>query len=110
TFTLDRDAYIDNLSAIVYPLKKYDLILGKPWLTDINPIIDWRLNDLRFEHKGVPVLWGCRGFDTAYTEESNVVSALNFVSLASEPDTAVFLTQVKTPHAPIDLQPDLPEA
>ena len=26
----------------------YDIILGKPWLTKVNPMVDWRKNALRF--------------------------------------------------------------
>ncbi|KAF9406927.1 hypothetical protein BGZ76_006234, partial [Entomortierella beljakovae] len=49
---LQRDNYSDNLDAIVYPLQKYNLILGKPWLTQINPQINWRTNGLHFTHDG----------------------------------------------------------
>jgi hypothetical protein len=38
--TVQRDGYIDILNPILYPLKKYDLILGKPWLIRINPQIN----------------------------------------------------------------------
>jgi hypothetical protein len=31
------------------PLQQYDLILDKPWLSDINPKIDWQTNTLVFE-------------------------------------------------------------
>jgi hypothetical protein len=53
---LARDAYIDTLQPLFYPLKKYDLILGKPWLTQTNPHIDWRTNDLHFDFQGSRVL------------------------------------------------------
>ena len=26
----------------------YDIVLGKPWLTKVNPMVDWRKNALRF--------------------------------------------------------------
>ena len=28
------------------------MVLGKPWLAQHNPAIDWRTNTLRFEHAG----------------------------------------------------------
>jgi len=31
-------------------LSKYDIILGKPWLWDANPDIDWRKNEIRIKH------------------------------------------------------------
>ncbi|KAF9176483.1 hypothetical protein BGZ50_000557, partial [Haplosporangium sp. Z 11] len=106
-FSIARDAYNDRLSAIVYPLKKYDLIIGKPWLMEVNPIIDWKTNDLHFQHEGAPVFWSCRGFDSTINTGSKMVSALNFVALASEDDTNVYLSQVRIAQTPVSSQPDL---
>ncbi|KAJ9511639.1 hypothetical protein QJQ45_017944 [Haematococcus lacustris] len=33
-------------------LHGFDIILGKPWLADINPHIDWKLNTMSFQHAG----------------------------------------------------------
>ncbi|KAJ9505461.1 hypothetical protein QJQ45_008894 [Haematococcus lacustris] len=33
-------------------LHDFDIILGKPWLADINPRIDWKANIMRFRHAG----------------------------------------------------------
>ena len=35
------------------PLGQYGLILGKPWLTDLNPAVDWHTNTLTFEAAGL---------------------------------------------------------
>jgi gag-polyprotein putative aspartyl protease/Zinc knuckle len=40
--------HTNNLSAYVMPLQRYDLILGKPWLNETNPIIDWPKNTVIF--------------------------------------------------------------
>jgi hypothetical protein len=93
---------------IVYPLKKYDLILGKPWLTQVNPNINWRTNDLHFTHSGTPVFWPCRGF-TSEKPSDTLISALNLASIATDPDAAVFLAQVKIPHQVPSKEEDLPE-
>ncbi|KAF9944392.1 hypothetical protein BGZ72_002430, partial [Mortierella alpina] len=98
--TLERDAYKDTLNAIVYPMPKYDLILGKPWLTQVNPSINWRTNDLHFEHRGTPVFWTCTGFASSIRTNSINASALHFVAIASDPDASVFLAQVKIPIPP----------
>ena len=37
-----------NLTAYVMTLQRYDMILGKPWLHDTNPVIDWQQNTLTF--------------------------------------------------------------
>jgi len=60
--TLNRGDYSDSLNPILYPLNKYDLILGKPWLTKVNPHINWRTNDLHFNHNETDVIRNCRGF------------------------------------------------
>ncbi|KAJ9522138.1 hypothetical protein QJQ45_005140 [Haematococcus lacustris] len=33
-------------------LHNFDIILGKPWLAEINPRIDWKANIMRFRHAG----------------------------------------------------------
>ncbi|KAF9176268.1 hypothetical protein BGZ51_001155, partial [Haplosporangium sp. Z 767] len=58
---------------------------------------------------GTPVLWDCRGFDTPLYPTRNVVSALNFVAIASEPDTEVFLANVRIPQTPSKDQQNLPD-
>lgn len=60
--TLERDAYSASLNPILYPLSKYDLILSKPWLTQVDPKIRWKANTLYFNHGQQPVTWVCRGF------------------------------------------------
>lgn len=98
TFTIERDHYSDTLDALVYPLSNYDLILGKPWLTTINPLINWRNNDLHFTHNGKTVLWRCRGADTnsiTFRSNGRLLSYLHFHSLAAQPGNAVYLALVK---------------
>ena len=109
-FTLERDAYKDTLSAIVYPMPKYDLILGKPWLTQVNPSINWRTNDLHFEHSGSPVFWSCTGFSASIGSNGINVSAVQFVAIASDPDASTFLAQIKLPTPPPKTEePDMTE-
>jgi hypothetical protein len=38
--------YRDTLSFTVTPIKGYDVIFGKPWLTAHNPVIDWSSNTI----------------------------------------------------------------
>lgn len=96
--TLERDTYSESLRPIVYNLQKYDLILGKPWLTNINPAINWKNNDLHFQHNGSNVLWSCRGFQpTAITAHTNgiLLSHMHFSTVAALPGSKVFLAMVK---------------
>lgn len=38
----------ENMLFYVTKLGKYDIILGKPWLTDHNPNVDWATNTITF--------------------------------------------------------------
>jgi hypothetical protein len=42
--------YHDTISYLITPLHGYDAILGKPWLDQHNPQIDWPSNTLTFHH------------------------------------------------------------
>ena len=46
--------YSDTLRDVdVLPeLEGCDMILGKPWLTDVNPVIDWKANTVKVSHHG----------------------------------------------------------
>jgi hypothetical protein len=113
--TLARDNYSDHLNPIVYNLQKYDLILGKPWLTETNPSINWRTNDLHFTHNGNDVHWACRGFNSSSItakSQGRVLSHLHFHTLASQPGNEVFLAMVKmskSDHNPptVDIHPEV---
>ena len=96
--TFDRGGYSDSLNPVLYPLNKYDLILGKPWLTRINPQINWRTNDLHFTHNGINVLWNCRGFkaDTIQTRTKGLLlTHMHFHAMTTLPGSNVFLALIK---------------
>jgi hypothetical protein len=101
--TLDRGDYSDSLNPILYPLNKYDLILGKPWLTKVNPHINWRTNNLHFTHNGVDVIWNCRGFraDNIQSRSNGLLlTHMHFHSMATLPGSEVFLALIQnTPEA-----------
>jgi hypothetical protein len=107
---LQRDTYSEHLDPLVYPLQKYDLILGKPWLTNVNPNINWRTNDLHFTHNGATVQWSCRGFaPSSITTRTRglLLSHLHFHTMATQPGNEVFLALVKLTN-PKQTKPDLP--
>ena len=39
------------MSLDVTKLEDYDVILGKPWLTRLNPKIDWKKNIVKLRYK-----------------------------------------------------------
>jgi len=115
TITLKRDQYLDHIDSILYPLRKYDLILGKPWLTQVNPMINWRTNEVEFTtSNNNNIHWTCRGFTrTDKHTPSILISALNFAILAHDSPDNVFLAYVKLTQPPPSnppVPPDIPEA
>jgi RNase H-like domain found in reverse transcriptase/Reverse transcriptase (RNA-dependent DNA polymerase)/Integrase zinc binding domain/Retroviral aspartyl protease/Chromo (CHRromatin Organisation MOdifier) domain len=53
---LKLGAFRDECTLHVIDIANYDAILGKPWLTQYNPTIDWRLNTLSFIHRDQPIV------------------------------------------------------
>jgi hypothetical protein len=51
--------YADTMQLDIVPMEGIDLVLGKPWLTRINPHIDWQTNQLTFRHRGRLHQWNC---------------------------------------------------
>ena len=89
---LKINQYEDILNFEVTDLGHYDLILGKPWLTRIDPVIRWRKNILYFAHRGRFV---CLKHDAFYLRKSTCISALQAVKLAKQKKTQLFLAVVK---------------
>ena len=44
--------YADIETFHVADLGDFDVILGKPWLSRVNPAVDWRFDTLKFKHGG----------------------------------------------------------
>ena len=44
--------YKDHTTFHFTKLQGFDMILGKPWLAQVNPYIDWRKNTIKFKHGG----------------------------------------------------------
>jgi hypothetical protein len=87
------------------PLSKYDLILGKPWLTKYNPAINWKLNAVSFvDEQGVTHLWTGRRRPAA-TGPDFLISALEVEQLLQEEDTAeVYILNIRQVGDPEDTQ------
>jgi len=112
SITLARDTYHDTLNPLLYNLQKYDLILGKPWLANVNPKINWRTNALHFTHNNLDVRWVCRGFaPSSVTAKSRglVLSHLHFNAIAAQHGSEVFVALVKIgkDQKSIELPPEI---
>lgn len=119
SFSFQRHDYSDNLSAIVYGLHKYDIILGKPWLAYINPTVNYRTNTVVFHHQGLLNRWDCTGFTSTstyapcYTSKSRLISAINLFGLASNDYDhhvlAAYVRQLTPSPDPAITPPDTPD-
>ena len=57
TGTVRIGAYIGKLTAYALPLQcSYDVILGTPWLTANNPMIDWRQRSITVQQHGQSIV------------------------------------------------------
>lgn len=56
---LQINHYKCMLSAYVFPLKSFDVILGTPWLKEVNPDIDWRRGIVEIMTRYGPYLLTC---------------------------------------------------
>jgi hypothetical protein len=68
-------AYSDKLDLRAIPLEKFDVVLGMPWLTKLNPTIDWKTRTVRVDvHKSNHDSY------TVPANHSEPNSTLNFIS------------------------------
>jgi hypothetical protein len=68
-------AYSDKLDLRAIPLEKFDVVLGMPWLTKLNPTIDWKTRTVRVDvHKSNHDSY------TVPANNSEPNSTLNFIS------------------------------
>ena len=50
--------YKERRNLLVTTLEGYDIILGQPWLRQLNPIVDWRSQTIAFRRNKEPSLCG----------------------------------------------------
>jgi transposase InsO family protein len=95
--TFARQQYSTTLDPLVYPLKNYDLLLGKPWLTQTNPLINWRTNNLRIHHNGIDIDWDCTGFQSSSISTRTrglLLSHIHFYTEATTPGSEIYLALI----------------
>jgi len=95
---LHRKGYSTSLDPIVYPLQKYDLLLGKPWLTEVNPQINWRTNNLHFSHNGIDIVWDCTGLQSTSISTRTrglLLSHIHFFTEATTPGSEIYLALIR---------------
>ena len=86
-YVMLRDFHVLNMKGI-------QMILGKPWLTDCNPAIDWTTHVIEFSQSGTRYAWLPDGSSTSYDEsELQLIRAADVQDLIQqqEPVMACFL-------------------
>jgi hypothetical protein len=97
--TFARQQYSTTLDPLVYPLKNYDLLLGKPWLTQTNPLINWRTNNLRIHHNDIDIDWDCTGFQSSSISTRTrglLLSHIHFYTEATTPGSEIYLALIRS--------------
>jgi hypothetical protein len=54
TLNLIINYRVHRVQALVLPLNAFDIVLGKPWLEDANPSIDWKANSINIHGQLIP--------------------------------------------------------
>jgi hypothetical protein len=76
-----------------------DVILGKPWLTQHNPNIDWTTNTVRLLHQGQPIQWTA---NSPPTNKISLLSALQFKKLVKKERPPIHLVCLHEANADTD--------
>ena len=78
--TLELNDFQSTQAFTVFPLDKYDVILGKPWLAVHNPLIDFQTNYIQKRlDKNEPLKESPSGSVTSSSNEASNIE-LNFIS------------------------------
>lgn len=97
--TFTRQQYSTTLNPLVYPLKNYDLLLGKPWLTQTNPLINWKTKNLRIHHSGINIDWNCTGFQSSSISTRTrglLLSHIHFYTEATTSGSEIYLALIRS--------------
>lgn len=89
--------YKSRLDFNVLPLHGVDAILGLPWLTKYNPVIDWTAGNLQFQHRKRSVQWTFEGVEQKQAGVVSQISSKTFSKFLKRGDSCysvhVFATE-----------------
>ena len=99
--------YQDTISPVfVMPGKcPFDLILGKPWLNDINPDVDFPTNTLTFAHEGVTITICADYHNPNAARELGLISAIELAREAEDGAIIHMLMLTPLPDFPAETTP-----
>ena len=90
TIDLRFRGFRDNVTGVVAPISKYEMILGKPWLYKYNPSIDFRKNYVDFKEANQDVNTG-----GTPSRESRLTEAMEAKPAESNEDSELFFMTAK---------------
>ena len=87
----------ERLDLDVTPLRDYDVVLGKPWLTQHNPQVDWKVNVIHLEHNGRTLeLRAATAGERNHVGRQRLLSALQVKRLARTGKAQSFLAIIRS--------------
>jgi Reverse transcriptase (RNA-dependent DNA polymerase)/Retroviral aspartyl protease len=91
--------YSTRVDAFVFPLPQFDVILGTPWLLEVNPQIDWQQGSVSLTTADGPV--------TLYTNEDYSITRKHLLTAmqaarAIEAGDEAFLLIIRVPEEALD--------
>ena len=90
--------YSETRRLLVADIIQYDIVLGRPWLHDSNPSLNWKNNDVRFHHNGKSVFFTANAdFETniVLKDVQGTINALEAMRLVNEEQGTVFAVNVR---------------
>jgi len=97
-----------GVNCLPIALGHYDVVLGKPWLTEFNPTVNWKLNAVYLEHLSEPhMILGCHRSDVP----DYVISSMQVDALVREGVQLymIKLTSVSTDQESHTVSPEIEE-
>ena len=90
--------YAETRTLLVVDIIQYDIVLGRPWLHDSNPTLDWKNNDVRFHHNGKSVFFKANAefeTETVLKDVQGTINALEALRLVDEHQGTIFAVNIR---------------
>eukprot|EP00171_Calliarthron_tuberculosum_P000963 IDg963t1 len=79
----------------IVDLISYDIILGKTWLTEINPIINWKTNQMRISQRGQIIALDAEDCEHKDSHLTCMLTSKQFERLAKKKKSSLFHVLLK---------------
>ena len=104
----ELQGYKSDIELDVAPIDKYDIILGKPWLSQENPCINWKNNTITLNQEGQQTIVTPNMAEENVQKEVAVVSAMSIKREAKQVqkncDMYLYLVKVNSNDDTVEAQ------